>query len=319
MTLGILFGLGAAFIWSTTSLMVKANAGRVDTLSFNAFRVLVGALFFWILVPFFGGTALLAQLSAPTGLVILGSVLCGFCLGDSIYFWSMTKIGVSRSMPIAGVYPVFTWLLAVPILGEQVTPLDILGTGLVLVALVLLAREHPQDAAEASDLLITPPDGTIPSGVPKKTRYLAVGAAIFAAFMWALSTTFLRLGIQFQEPVTMYDNVQQSVLISVLRLSLGAMVLLPVTQLLKGSKVWAPYQTRELPRLIALGVYSSGLGGLFFVASVGLIGAARAALVNSAAPLIGVVLSWLVLHERMTRRVWVGTALALVGVWLVLT
>jgi drug/metabolite transporter (DMT)-like permease len=47
-------------------------------------------------------------------------------------------------------------------------------------------------------------------------------------------------------------------------------------------------------------------------------GDARAALMNAASPLIGVLFSWLFLRERLTRRVWVGTALALVGVWLVL-
>src|SRR5262245_44856570 len=109
MPLGILFGLTAAFIWATTSLLVKHNAARVDTLSFNAFRVVVGALFFYVLLPFFGGTSLLTQLTPLTMLTLAVSVTFGFVIGDSLYFWSMTKIGASRAMPISGVYPVFTW------------------------------------------------------------------------------------------------------------------------------------------------------------------------------------------------------------------
>src|SRR5262245_38673048 len=128
MLLGILFGLTAAFIWATTSLMVKAQASRVDTLSFNAFRVVVGVLFYFLLVPFFGGFGLLAQMTPQTLLVLSVSVILGFCIGDSIYFWSMTKIGASRTMPISGVYPVFTWLLAVPLLGEDVNPPAVVGT-----------------------------------------------------------------------------------------------------------------------------------------------------------------------------------------------
>lgn len=318
MSLGILFGLTAAFIWSTTSLMVKANAGRVDTLSFNAFRVLVGAVFCYALLPFFGGAALVAQLTPLTVLALTVSVLLGFCIGDSIYFWSMTKIGASRTMPIAGVYPVFTWLIAVPLLGEEVTVPAIVGTVLVVAALFLLGREHPADAAEANDMLITPPDNTEPRGVPKRTRYLAVAAAVFAALTWACATTLLRLGIQMQEPVTLYENLQQSVLLGAVRLTMGAVVLIPVTQLLKGSGVWAVYKGRELPKLLALGIYSTGIGSLFFVLGVALAGAARAALLNSASPLIGVLFSWLFLREKMTRRIWVGTALAFVGVWLVL-
>lgn len=319
MGLGILFGLTSAFIWSTTSLLVKAQAGRVDTLSFNAFRVIVGALFFWMLLPFFGGMPLVAQLTAPTMITLAVSVALGFCVGDSIYFWSMTKIGASRTMPISGVYPVFTWLLAVPLLGEKVTLPALVGTGFVIAALYLLSKEHPADAAEANDMLITAPDNTAPPGISVRTRYLATAAAVVAALAWAGSTTLLRLGIQMQEPVTLYDNLQQSILIGAYRLSVAAVVLVPVTQWLKGSHVWSSYRGRELPKLIAFGIYSTGIGSLFFVLGVALAGAARASLLNTASPIVGVALSWLFLRERVTRRVWTGTALALIGVWLVLS
>jgi drug/metabolite transporter (DMT)-like permease len=246
------------------------------------------------------------------------SVVLGFCIGDSIYFWSMTKIGASRTMPISGVYPIFTWLIAVPLLGEQITPLAVLGTVLVIVALIVLSREQPADAMESNDMLITPPDGITPRDISKRTRYVAIGAAVLAALMWACSTTFLRLGIQMQEPVTLYDNLQQSILIGAFRLTIASLVLLPVVQLMKGSKVWASYRGAPFPRLFALGIYSTGIGSLFFVLGVALAGAARAALLNTASPLIGVILSWLFLRERVTQRVWLGTALALVGVWMVL-
>lgn len=318
MSLGILFSFTAAFIWATSSLMVKAQATRVDTLSFNAFRVVVGALFFYVLLPFFGGAQLLAQLTPPTMLALATSVILGFCLGDSIYFWSMTEIGAARAMPISGVYPVFTWLLAVPLLDEQVTPQALLGTALVIVALFLLSKEKPADADEANDMFIAPSDGAVPREIPPRTRYLAVGGAVFAALMWACSTTLLRVGIQMQEPVTLYDNVQQTVLVSAFRLTVAALVLVPITQWLKGSRVWTSYRGAALPSQIALALYSTGIGSLFFVLGVALAGAARAALLNSASPLIGVLFSWLFLKEHLTRRVWAGTALALAGVWLVL-
>ncbi len=183
MSLGMLFSFGAALIWATTSLMVKANAGRVDTLSFNAFRVVVAGIFFLALAPFFGGVGLIVGMGLPTFLAISASVVLGFCVGDTVYFWSMTKIGASRTMPISGVFPVFTWLLAVPILGEAITIPAVIGTALVIVALFLLAHERPAEIAESNDMLITPPeDGTPPGGITLRTRYLAIGAALLAAF-----------------------------------------------------------------------------------------------------------------------------------------
>jgi drug/metabolite transporter (DMT)-like permease len=78
------------------------------------------------------------------------------------------------------------------------------------------------------------------------------------------------------------------------------------------------YRTRELIKLTALGIYSTGIGSLVFVLGIALAGAARASLMTAASPLIGVVFSWLFLREHLTRRVWFGTAMALAGVWLVL-
>src|SRR5581483_7029337 len=196
MSLGIFFASTAAVIWATSSLMVKAQAAQVDTLSFNAFRVVVGALFFIVLLPFFGGWRLVAQLTPTTMVTLAVSVVLGFCIGDSLYFWSMTKIGASRAMPISGVYPVLTWVLAVPLLGEKITPQALFGTVLVIVALYLLSREKPADADEANEMLIAPSAGVEPRDVSPRTRYLGISAAVFAAAMWACSTTLLRLGIQ---------------------------------------------------------------------------------------------------------------------------
>jgi drug/metabolite transporter (DMT)-like permease len=339
MTLGIFFASTAAVIWATSSLMVKAQAAQVDTLSFNAFRVVVGALFFIVLLPFFGGWQLITQMTPLTMVTLAVSVILGFCIGDSIYFWSMTQIGASRAMPISGVYPVFTWLLAVPLLGEEVTLQALLGTALVIVALFLLSREKPADADEANDMSravmltddgigvtigmtardnIAPSNETMPPTISLRTRYLGVAGAVGAALLWACATTLLRLGIQMQAPVTLYDNLQQSVLVSAYRLTVAAVVLVPITQWLKGSRVWDSYRGQGKWRQIALAIYSTGIGSLFFVMGVALAGAARAALLNSASPLIGVLFSWLFLKEKLTRRVWAGTALALAGVWLVL-
>lgn len=339
MPLGIFFAATAAVIWATSSLMVKAQAATVDTLSFNAFRVVVGALFFIFLLPFFGGAQLVSQLTPLTMVTLAASVILGFCIGDSIYFWSMTQIGASRAMPISGIYPVVTWLLAVPLLGEQVTPQALLGTFLVIVALFLLSREKPADADKANDRSravtltddgigiavdvtasdnLAPGDGIEPQKMSARAHYLGVAGAAGAAVLWACATTLLRLGIQMQQPETLYDNLQQSVLVGAYRLIIAAIVLVPITQWLKGSRVWDSYRGQGKWRQIALAVYSTGIGSLFFVMGVALAGAARAALLNSASPLIGVLFSWLFLKEKLTRRVWAGTALALTGVWLVL-
>jgi drug/metabolite transporter (DMT)-like permease len=179
MVLGILFGLVSASLWATTSLAVKAQSARVDTLSFNAFRMVIGALFFLALLPFFGGWNAVTGLSSGSLTALSVSIICGAVIGDSLYFWSMTQIGASRAMPISGIYPLFTWALAVPILGETVTMRALLGTIFVLVGLTLIAPAVEVEEAHAA-----------------RWNRLGVFAAIFAAAMWALSTTMMKIGLQ---------------------------------------------------------------------------------------------------------------------------
>lgn len=308
MLIGLLYGLGSASIWAVSSLMVKAQAARIDTLSFNAFRIIVGALFFIALLLVSGGVTELIAMPPVTAVILALSVLLGFCVGDSIYFWSMTEIGASRAMPLSGIYPLFTWMLAVPLLGEKITIPALVGTILILIALYLLGRESP-DAGEGSEFILAAPDATPGIAKTNRLKYIAVGAAIFAAFMWACSTTLLRIGLSDESSV---------IVVSAFRMTVGGLFLFPIVQRLKGARVWHSYTRSALPKLIALAVFSTGIGSLLFVNSVVYNGAARAALINSTSPLIGVALAAIFLSEPITRRVAVGTVIALGGVWLIL-
>lgn len=291
MLTGILFGLVSASLWATTSLVVKAQSTRVDTFSFNAFRMAIGALFFLALLPFFGGWEALLSLTTTSRLALGTSIICGGVIGDSLYFWSMTQIGAARAMPLSGIFPLFTWMLAVPILGEQITPYAIGGTLLVLIGLYLLA---PSGRGQEID--------------PHVNR-LGVLAAIVAAVMWAISTTMIKVGLA---------DGTNIVAINSFRLPLGAIVLSLLIARWGSKNVWQGYTRASLPLLIGLSFVSVGIGSIFWLLSVEYAGAGRAALINSMAPLIGAPLAVLFLRERITWKIALGTCLAVLGVVLVI-
>jgi DME family drug/metabolite transporter len=138
MILGLILGLTSAFIWATTSLAIKAQSDEIHPSSFNAFRMVVGTVFTLALLPFFVGWQAFALVPAHTIVMLSISSIIGIAIGDVLYFWSLTKIGAARALPISGTYPLFTWALAVPLLGEQITPGAIIGTVLVLIGVSLL-------------------------------------------------------------------------------------------------------------------------------------------------------------------------------------
>ncbi|MBI3536408.1 MAG: DMT family transporter [Chloroflexi bacterium] len=280
MVTGILFGLASATVWATSSLMVKAQSARVDSFSFNAFRMIVTAIIFLAALPFFGGWDALANFSWTARAALTISIICGGAFGDSLYFWSMTQIGAARAMPLSGLYPLFTWAIAVPLLGEIVTVRAVIGTIVALIGLYLLAPARNGDAI-----------------INARVNRAGVLAAISAAILWAISTTMMKVGLQDGANV---------VVINSFRLPLGALVLAMILTRWRGRAAWSTLRRDDLPRLIALSVYGTALGSVLWIWSVEYAGAARAALVNSMAPLMGVPLAIIFLRERVTRRIVFG-------------
>ncbi len=290
-------GLATAWVWATTSLLAKAQSAQVHPLSFNAIRMATGALLFLALVPFFGGWAALEHLSVAARFALAGSTMIGGVIGDSLYFWSMTRIGASRTLPISGIYPVFTWGLAVPLLGEPITPNAMIGTLLVLISLYLLAP--PPDPGHA-----------VPTETSRGAWSEASGvlAAIGAAAVWAVSTTMLKFGMQ---------EAANVVVVNALRLPLGALFMVIIAQSHGRGRLWRDYRS-HWSGLTALGLYSMGLGAILWPLAVDYAGAARAALLNTLSPLIAVPLAAIFLHERVTRRVAGGACLSVLGIFMIL-
>jgi DME family drug/metabolite transporter len=289
---GIILGVASAFIWATTSLAIKAQSDRINTSSFNAFRMFVAALFVLALLPFFGGVQAIVNVPLNSTLMLAISSVIGVALGDTLYFWSMTKIGAARALPISGMYPLFTWAFAIPLLGEKITPLALAGTALVLIGVYLLA---PQ-TAETLD-------------ADKHTERIGLIAVIAAALFWAIATTMLKIGLQ-ESP-----NV---IVVNAIRLPVAAAASAFITWCNVKGNAWRGYNRQSLPALILLALYSTGLGMIVWTLTVDFAGAARASLINTAAPIIGVPLSAIFLKEHVTPKIVAGTLLSVMGIWFIL-
>jgi transporter family protein len=69
--------------------------------------------------------------------VIIGGLLGGM-IGQIFYFKSLQTWEASRAVPIAGSYPLFTFLLSFLILKEPITATKVLGILSVIAGLYLL-------------------------------------------------------------------------------------------------------------------------------------------------------------------------------------
>jgi drug/metabolite transporter (DMT)-like permease len=290
--IGIILGFASAFIWATTSLAIKAQSDRIDTSSFNAFRMFVAMLFVLALLPFFGGVQAIVQMPVNATLMLAISSVIGIAIGDTLYFWSMTKIGTSRALPISGTYPLFTWALAVPLLNEPITLGAILGTILVIAGVSLLAPQTEK---------------TIQTDA--RTERWGLLAVFAAALLWAIATTMLKIGLNESPHV---------IVVNAIRLPVAAAASALIAYRQKGWAAWRGYNRKSLPALVGLAIYSTGIGMIVWTLTVDFAGAARASLINTAAPIIGVPLAAIFLKENVTPKIVVGTLLSVLGIWLII-
>lgn len=294
MLIGALAALASAGLWACTNMLVKLEAHRLGVVAMNAYRTAVGALVLVAVLLLTPNPARVLTAPAAAVLALLVSVIVGLVFGDTLNFRSMMLIGLARSFPISGSFPLFTLVLASTFLGEAVGWREVLGCLVTLGGVMLVAMPSKADGRPALD---------------RRTNLIGVGLALAAAVMWAASSTIVKVGL----------NEVDVIAANALRLPVATVVLLAMAA--RGGRVVAPWRlpTRTLAVVLATGILGSGLSGYLWMVGVNEIGVARAAILSSTSPIFAAPLSVLILKERLTARVLAGTLASVAGIILIVT
>ncbi len=139
-SLGIFFGILAAFIYSVYILMGSRIPKDISPTASTTVITSAAAVAYGFVVAVKGyhppGTG--AGWLAVFAIAILGTVMAIL-----FFFEGLERVGAVRASVCSTVEPVFTVVLAALFLGEAVTPMRILGGALILGAVLLLLREQP--------------------------------------------------------------------------------------------------------------------------------------------------------------------------------
>ncbi len=231
-----------------------------------------------------GGAALLL-LAWPRGPRIWqDGFSAGFFLfaGYALQTWGLTETSASNSALITGLFVVATPLLAVLFSRRRPGPWTVVGAVVAFGGLSLLTFELPFRLV-AGDVI-------------------TLGCAFaFAAHIVVLSH------VAYRHPVIPFTAVQ------LLFTSAAAMV---ASAIFEGLPVPA---ATDLPPLLITGLAVSAGAFVLQVWAQTVVGPARTAIVLSLEPVFGVTFAWWLLDERLTGRGWVGAALIVGAIYLVLT
>ena len=122
-----LYALSCALLWAVSSFIVRTQAAVVTPAVMNAIRCTAAGVVFWLLVPFHASFADFSAITPQLWALLLGSIVVNIVLGDTLSLMAIRAIGLSRSMPLAGTFPVTTIICEYFLLDEAAGPGLIVG------------------------------------------------------------------------------------------------------------------------------------------------------------------------------------------------
>jgi len=280
---GILCGLGAASIWGGMYVVSKVVLDIIPPFSLVSLRLILGALTL-ILVLFMRG---FPKISRNQLLQVLGVGFVGYGISLSLQFLGTRLSTAANGSLVTSATPAFVLIFAWILLKEKVTGLRLIA--LLLATLGVVAVIDPRSAQLNPDLFLG--------------NLLLLGAAV----TWALYSVLVRKTTQN---------------LDVLPFSLVAF--------LGGLPVTVPAGLWELNTLgigeidlgviagvLFLGIISTALAMVLWNTAFALVDANLASLTFFAQPVVGTVLGWLFLGERITPLFLLGGIL--IGLGLVIS
>ncbi|HVS65196.1 MAG TPA: DMT family transporter [Thermoanaerobaculia bacterium] len=177
--IGLLFALGAAVLYAGLDLLRKLLADRLDPVTLLAWMTIGPAPAFAVWVGLSGG----GWPEPGYWLPGLGSALLNVA-ANLCFLLSVRIAGLGSTIPLLALTPVFSSLLAVPLLGEVPRPLEGFGVVLVVAGAFWLYRGgRPGKPGEGS-----------------RRRALGMTLMVIVAVCWSAATPLDRLALRATSP-----------------------------------------------------------------------------------------------------------------------
>ena len=283
----VLYAFGSALFAGLTAVLAKCGIRKTDSTVATAIRTIIVLLFSWVMVFLVGSQTQVSQLGGRT---LLFLILSGLATGASwlCYFKALQIGDINKVVPVDKSSTVLTILLAVLFLHESLTLTK--GAGIVLIAVgTYLMIEKKQSA------------GAQKSGLA--WLLYAAGSAVFAS----LTSILGKIGISGVE-----SNLGTAIRTGVVLVMSWMMVF--VTG--KREKL------KEIPKnelgFICLSGLATGGSWLCYYKALQEGPASVVAPIDKLSILVTILFSYLVFHEKLTKKAGLGLAILVGGTLLML-
>jgi drug/metabolite transporter (DMT)-like permease len=294
--IGELAALGAALSWAIAPILYRSALANIKPVSANIVRCSInGAVLFAVLLA--GGLA--GWLTALSPWVIVLTVVSGVInlgVGDTLYLYGIKALGVSRAVPLASSYPLFSFIWSILLLGQPIIFTALTGAALILLGIYLLTRPKTRE---------------IP--VTRRAVSLGIAASLGTAIFWSLGITLMNVAVEAANVTSIEANYA---IVTVRIASLG-LLLLSASPLIDRDRGFLKIKRRDVALLCIGGLIANGVGWLMMNYSFTQIMASQAIPISSTSPLFAALAGFVLFHEKATLKTVLGGVAVVAGVALI--
>lgn len=288
--LGEVAALATAICWTMNAMAFEAAGKKVGSLSVNYIRFFIAFPLLMITAFFTRGQALPMDASSNAWLYLSLSGLIGFVLGDIFLFQALVEIGSRITLLIKSMGPPLAALAGFLLLGEQISPLGLLGMMVTMfgISLVILSR-NPQE---------------------KRVRFNRPFRGIFFAFLGAvgqaLGLIFSKLGMGSYNPLAATQ-------IRIIAAFITFTVLITIWK--KWPEIGRAFQDKQAIGQIAIGAFLGPFVGVTFsLVALQYAPAGVVSTLTSISPILIIPFSIGVFKEKVLPREILGALISIFGV-----
>jgi len=281
--LGEALAILTAILWAISTVLSAEALKKIDPIRSNVIRTLFSAVLSIPVAMVAGDLNSFSNIDLNALILVILAAIIGFGVGDTLLFKSITIIGVSRAYTIVYTSPFFTMILAVVLLNEPFIIKYLVGTVLIVLAVIVISIDNNNDA----DRGIISLEGIM--------------LALLSSLCWAIGTILVAIGVK---NISVY-------LANMVRYAILFLFLLLISKPMRRWNI----TKKDLVLLSASGATGMVIAGIMFLLSLKLIGASRATPLSSSSPVWASIMSAVFLKEKVTPRLLLSAIIVTVGTY----
>jgi DME family drug/metabolite transporter len=293
--IGELFALGAALSWAIAPILYRKALLNTKPISANIVRCTTNAGVLVAALLLLGKVGALTALPIGTMILVVVSALIGLGLGDTLYMIGLKYVGVSRAVPLASAYPLFSVVWAIFLLGQPLSLADVLGAAVIIFGIWLLTREKSDEH----------------TGIKGRLAFLGLVVSLVTAVVWSVSVTMMDVAAS---SITSFDANYAIVTLRIASVALFFMLLAPFLDKEHG---FLKMKKSTVIGLCVGGLVANGVGWLLMNYSFLNISLTQATPISSTSPLFAAIAGFMLFNEKMTAKAVLGAIAIVAGIALI--